>query len=127
LLATITVDENKPSTLPKVPIEEMRFTPGYGPEETIEAHQIVKTETIVFSMGANRDQAPFPQYYINGKAFAPDRLDFHAEPGQAVEYILINANHNVHPVSTFFLGLNFVVVVDLLLAFCSSLSVHFFL
>jgi FtsP/CotA-like multicopper oxidase with cupredoxin domain len=107
LLATITVDENKPSTLPKVPIEEMRFTPGYGPEETIEAHQIVKTETIVFSMGANRDQAPFPQYYINGKAFAPDRLDFHAEPGQAVEYILINANHNVHPVSSFLFGSEF--------------------
>jgi len=75
----------------------IRLTPGYDVEETIESHQITKTETIVFSMGANRNQAPFPQYYINGKAFGPDRLDFRAEPGQAVEYILINANHNVHP------------------------------
>jgi FtsP/CotA-like multicopper oxidase with cupredoxin domain len=98
LLATITVDENRPSQVPTVSIEDMVFTPGYGREETIQAHDIVKTETIVFSMGANRDQAPFPQYYINGKAFAPDRLDFYAEPGQAVEYILMNANHNVHPV-----------------------------
>jgi hypothetical protein len=48
-------------------------------------------------MGANRDTAPFPQYYVNGKPFKSDRLDFHAYPGQAVEYILINANHNVHP------------------------------
>jgi len=98
LLATITVHENpNKEGLPTVPIEQMTFTPGYDPEETIDATQIAKTETIVFSMGANRDQAPFPQYYINGKAFDGDRLDFHAEPGQAVEYILINANHNVHP------------------------------
>jgi FtsP/CotA-like multicopper oxidase with cupredoxin domain len=100
LLATITVGETPKTQLPTMPIDQMTFTPGYKEEETIQAHDIAKTETIVFSMGANRDQAPFPQYYINGKAFAPDRLDFHAEPGQAVEYILINANHNVHPVST---------------------------
>jgi FtsP/CotA-like multicopper oxidase with cupredoxin domain len=78
-------------------LNNLRFTPGYDPSETIESHQITKTETIVFSMGTNRDQAPFPQYYINGKAFDPSRLDFFAEPGQAVEYILINAQHNVHP------------------------------
>lgn len=78
-------------------ISEMRFTPGYSPEESIQAHDIVQTETIVFSMGANRDQIPFPQYYVNGKPFAPDRLDFFAHPGEAREYILINANHNVHP------------------------------
>jgi len=32
-----------------------------------------------------------------GLPFAPDRLDFFAEPGEAREYVLINANHNVHP------------------------------
>jgi hypothetical protein len=48
-------------------------------------------------MGANRDQAPFPQYYVNGLPFDPDRLDFFAQPGEAREYILINANHNAHP------------------------------
>merc|ERR1712157_19003 len=48
-------------------------------------------------MGANRNMAPFPQYYMNGKPFDPNRLDFHANPGDAVEYILVNANHNVHP------------------------------
>ena len=96
ILANITVTPNEGKE-PKVPIEEMRFTPGYPEEENIEAHNIVKTETIVFSMGANRDQAPFPQYYVNGKPFSPDRLDFHAQPGEAVEYLLVNANHNVHP------------------------------
>jgi len=101
LLATVEVVEgNDDQSVLPTNVEDMkdiRLTPGYGPDETIEAHQIAKTETIVFSMGANRNQAPFPQYYINGKAFGPDRLDFRAEPGQAVEYILINANHNVHP------------------------------
>jgi FtsP/CotA-like multicopper oxidase with cupredoxin domain len=107
ILATITVvngdgdgdgdgDANNVAA-PTVPISEMRFTPGYSPEETIQSHEIVQTETIVFSMGANRDQVPFPQYYVNGLAFAPDRLDFFAHPGEAREYILINANHNVHP------------------------------
>ena len=80
-------------------MDAMEFTPGYGPEETIRAESITKTESIVFSMGANRNMAPFPQYYINGKAFRQDRLDFHANPGDAVEYVLINGNHNVHPVS----------------------------
>jgi len=75
----------------------MAFTPSYAEEETIQSTDIAKTETIVFSMGANRDEAPFPQYFVNGKPFDPDRLDFFAEPGDAVEYILINAQHNVHP------------------------------
>lgn len=102
LLATIEVKEAAVEEATPVAVDDLmdiRLTPGYEDEETIKAHDIVKTETIVFSMGANRNMAPFPQYYINGKAFAPERLDFHAEPGQAVEYILMNANHNVHPVS----------------------------
>ncbi|CAB9517969.1 Multicopper oxidase mco [Seminavis robusta] len=100
ILATIVVHEleaEKSSLLPNKPITDMRFTPGYDPGEDIQAHDIAKTETIVFTMGANRDQAPFPQYYVNGKSFAPDRIDFFAHPGEAVEYILINGNHNVHP------------------------------
>ena len=97
ILATITVTEDAVTQLPTIPIEEMTFTPGYLEEETIEAHNIVDTETIVFSMGANRDMAPFPQYYVNGKPFDPDRIDLVAQPGEAREYILINANHNVHP------------------------------
>jgi FtsP/CotA-like multicopper oxidase with cupredoxin domain len=98
ILASIEVTPQDGNNLgPTIPIAAMRFTPGYQPEEDIQAHDIVKTESIVFSMGADRDTAPFPQYYVNGKPFAPDRLDFHAHPGEAVEYILINANHNVHP------------------------------
>lgn len=101
LLAKIkVVDKGEGTNLPTIPnnnITDMEFTPGYAPSETIQSHQITKTESIVFSMGANRDTAPFPQYYVNGKPFKSDRLDFHAYPGQAVEYILINANHNVHP------------------------------
>ncbi|VEU36547.1 unnamed protein product [Pseudo-nitzschia multistriata] len=98
LLAEIHVEERPGGDrLPTVPVGEMVFAPGYRPEETIESHQISRTETIVFSMGTNRDTAPFPQYYINGKAFSPDRLDFRADPGEAVEYILVNANHNYHP------------------------------
>jgi hypothetical protein len=75
----------------------MVFTPGYEESESIQAEDIVKSETIVFSMGADRDKAPFPQYYVNGKPFSPGRLDFFAQPGEAREYILVNANHNVHP------------------------------
>jgi suppressor of ftsI len=75
----------------------MVFTPGYEESESIKAEDIVKSETIVFSMGADRDKAPFPQYYVNGQPFSPGRLDFFAEPGEAREYILVNANHNVHP------------------------------
>ena len=97
ILATITVDETVRTQLPNTAIDDIHLTPGYGPEDNIEAHDIEKTETIVFSMGANRNQAPFPQYFVNGKPFSPNRLDFFAQPGQAVEYILINANHNVHP------------------------------
>ena len=97
ILATIVVDETVRTSLPTISIEEMVFTPGYPEEETIQAHDIVSTETIVFSMGADRDKAPFPQYYVNGLAFDPDRLDFFAHPGEAKEYILVNANHNVHP------------------------------
>jgi FtsP/CotA-like multicopper oxidase with cupredoxin domain len=101
ILATITVVEPPREDAAKEPvivsIPNMRFTPGYTKEEDIQSHDIVKTETIVFSMGANRDQAPFPQYYVNGKPFDPNRLDFFAHPGEAVEYILINAQHNVHP------------------------------
>mmetsp|Transcript_4567 Transcript_4567/g.13147 ORF Transcript_4567/g.13147 Transcript_4567/m.13147 type:complete len:682 (-) Transcript_4567:564-2609(-) len=99
ILATFRViDKGVANTqLPTVPIPEMRFRPGYAPEETIRYEEIARTETIVFSMGSNRNMAPFPQYYINGKAFSPDRLDFRANPGEAVEYILVNANHNYHP------------------------------
>ena len=98
ILATIVVEETgDKSKRPNTEIEDMRFTPGYPEEEDIQAHDIAKSETIVFSMGADRDKVPFPQYYVNGKSFHPNRLDFRAEPGQAVEYILINANHNVHP------------------------------
>lgn len=99
ILATIKVteSENPEAVKPKIPISEMRFTPGYPEEENIQLEDIAATESIVFSMGANRDQAPFPQYYVNGKAFSGNRLDFFANPGEAREYILINANHNVHP------------------------------
>jgi len=98
ILATITIaEETSPSKRPAVAIEDMRFTPGYEAEEDIKAEDIVQSESIVFSMGADRDKVPFPQYYVNGKSFHPNRLDFRAEPGQAVEYILINGNHNVHP------------------------------
>jgi FtsP/CotA-like multicopper oxidase with cupredoxin domain len=97
ILATITVDSHVRTQLPTMPISDMIFTPGYHEDESIQAHDIVETETIVFSMGANRDQAPFPQYYVNGLPFDPDRLDFFAQPGEAREYILINANHNAHP------------------------------
>ena len=68
ILATITVSSENSQQLPTMPISEMTFTPGYHEEETIQAHDIAKTETIVFSMGANRDEAPFPQYYVNGRA-----------------------------------------------------------
>ena len=97
ILATIVVEEKAHVQLPTIPIEEMVFTPGYPNEETVQAEDIVATETIIFSMGADRNKAPFPQYYVNGKPFAPDRIDFFAHPGEAKEYILINANHNVHP------------------------------
>ena len=97
ILATITVVEPQKERQPVMPISAMRFTPGYTANENIQSEDIVQTETIVFSMGANRDQAPFPQYYVNGRAFDPDRLDFFAQPGEAREYILINAQHNVHP------------------------------
>jgi FtsP/CotA-like multicopper oxidase with cupredoxin domain len=99
LLAEIRViDKGYAARLPTVPVSAMEFTPGYSPDETIQSHQISKTESIVFSMGANQNMAPFPQYYVNGKPFKQDRIDFHAYPGEAVEYILINGNHNVHPV-----------------------------
>ena len=97
ILATITVDTSIRTQLPTMPISEMIFTPGYRDDEAIQATDIAKTETIVFSMGANRDEAPFPQYFVNGLPFDPNRLDFFAQPGEAREYILINANHNVHP------------------------------
>ena len=97
ILATIVVTENPDQDgFPLIPIEEMTFTPGYKEEDNIQARDVVRSESIVFSMGADRDRAPFPQYYVNGKAFDPDRLDFLAQPGEAVEYILFNANHNVH-------------------------------
>jgi FtsP/CotA-like multicopper oxidase with cupredoxin domain len=95
ILGTIVVEETETPDLPTMPIEQMTFTPGYADDEDIQAHDIAKTETIVFSMGANRDEAPFPQYFVNGKSFDPKRMDFFAQPGEAREYILINANHNV--------------------------------
>jgi hypothetical protein len=84
ILATITVTPNaaaedgsaSSSLRPNTLISEMVFTPGYQPEEPIDAANIAGSETIVFSMGANRDQVPFPaQYYVNGKPFDADRLD----------------------------------------------------
>lgn len=98
LLATIIVDPDIPASLPTVAIADMTFTPGYSKDEDIPNKDIVKTETVVFSMGTNRDQAPFPQYYINGNSFDSDRTVLSAEPNTAVEYLLINDKHNVHPV-----------------------------
>lgn len=98
ILATVVVHESpQDHVAPTTEISKMRFTPGYSEDESIEAHEIVKSETIVFTMGANKNQAPFPQYYVNGQAFEPGRLDFFAQPGEAVEYLLVNGNHNVHP------------------------------
>eukprot|EP00527_Entomoneis_sp_CCMP2396_P002804 CAMPEP_0198145930 /NCGR_PEP_ID=MMETSP1443-20131203/26230_1 /TAXON_ID=186043 /ORGANISM="Entomoneis sp., Strain CCMP2396" /LENGTH=501 /DNA_ID=CAMNT_0043809695 /DNA_START=233 /DNA_END=1738 /DNA_ORIENTATION=+ len=99
ILATMKVVDNgaNPRFLPIVPISEMTFTPGYPKDMDIDSADIAASETIVFSMGANRDEAPFPQYYVNGKSFAGNRLDFFARPGEVREYVLINANHNVHP------------------------------
>ena len=85
------------SILPTVPIEDMEFTPGYKEDESIKAEDIAGAETIVFSMGANFDQVPFPQYYVNGRSFDPNVIRFRAQPGEAREYTLINANHNAHP------------------------------
>lgn len=82
---------------PTVPIEDMEFTPGYKEDESIKAEDIAGAETIVFSMGANFDQVPFPQYYVNGRSFDPNEIRFRAQPGEAREYTLINANHNAHP------------------------------
>jgi len=75
----------------------MIFTPGYDESENIESHQIAESENIIFSMGADRNKAPFPQYFVNGKPFAPGRLDFFARPGEVREYVLFNSNHNIHP------------------------------
>lgn len=97
ILATITVTENSSVLSNPIPVSEMEFTPGYDESENIQAEDIAASETIVFSMGANFDQAPFPQYYVNGKPFDPNRIAFHAQPGEAREYVLINANHNAHP------------------------------
>ncbi|CAJ1946660.1 unnamed protein product [Cylindrotheca closterium] len=96
-LATIRVTDDESAPKPSIPIDDMIFTPGYDESKSIQAHELVKSETIVFSMGADRNKAPFPQYFVNGKAFSPDRLDFLAHPGEAREYVLINGNHNVHP------------------------------
>eukprot|EP00980_Cylindrotheca_fusiformis_P027054 scaffold18570_cov89-Cylindrotheca_fusiformis.AAC.1 len=96
ILATIQVKEDTSAQKPTIAIEGMVFTPGYDESESIVADDIVKSESIVFSMGADRNKIPFPQYYVNGQAFHPNRLDFFAEPGEAREYLLINANHNVH-------------------------------
>lgn len=100
ILATIIVHDSKNElqpSYPTIPISEMEFTPGYSEAEDIQAEDIAGSETIVFSMGANFDQTPFPQYYINGKPFDPNEALFHAQPGEAREYTLINANHNAHP------------------------------
>lgn len=110
ILATIdvipvaaTVEENETESSndsnvgPVIPIDQMIFTPGYTEEESIEAKDIVGAETITFSMGAMFDQVPFPQYYVNGHPFDPNRISFNAQPGEAREYTLINANHNAHP------------------------------
>jgi len=102
ILATIDVlerdvDVDDPNVNIPIPIDEMEFTPGYKEEESIKASDIVASETIVFSMGAMFDQVPFPQYYVNGHPYDPNRIAFHAQPGEAREYTLINANHNAHP------------------------------
>lgn len=98
ILATITVTDNAAfDSNSYIPISDMEFTPGYNESENIQPEDIVGSETIVFSMGSNFDQAPFPQYYVNGKPFDPLHIAFHAQPGEAREYILINANHNAHP------------------------------
>mmetsp|Transcript_12787 Transcript_12787/g.23998 ORF Transcript_12787/g.23998 Transcript_12787/m.23998 type:complete len:650 (-) Transcript_12787:170-2119(-) len=105
ILATIVVHDDSNQrrrvqtslSYPTVAISDMEFTPGYSEAEDIQAEDIVGAETMVFSMGANFDQTPFPQYYINGKPFDPNEAMFHAQPGEAREYTLINANHNAHP------------------------------
>jgi len=105
ILATIVVteelnddDKKKEEVVrPTVPIPSMTFTPGYTDEESVQPENIQSSETITFSMGANFDQIPFPQYYINGHSFSSSRSQFHAQPNEAREYVLINANHNAHP------------------------------
>jgi FtsP/CotA-like multicopper oxidase with cupredoxin domain len=97
ILATITVGKSSDGSKPTVPISEMEFTPGYSEEGSIKAEDIAGSETIVFSMGADFDKTPFPQYYVNGQSFDPNKINFHAKPGEAREYTLINANHNAHP------------------------------
>jgi len=52
--------EREASTKPTISISQMKFTPGYKPSETITPDQITASETIVFSMGSNFDQVPFP-------------------------------------------------------------------
>ena len=99
ILSTITVTEapKDVDVAPTMPIANMTFTPGYAEDESISPEEIIGSETIVFSMGSEFDKAPFPQYFVNGKPFDPNQINFHAKPGEAREYILINANHNAHP------------------------------
>ena len=99
ILATIVVtdDDSAYTHTRAIDIRDMRFTPGYKPNESIQAKNIASSETIIFSMGANFDQVPFPQYYVNGHPFRPEEIRFHAQPGEAREYTIINANHNAHP------------------------------
>mmetsp|Transcript_33298 Transcript_33298/g.80527 ORF Transcript_33298/g.80527 Transcript_33298/m.80527 type:complete len:105 (+) Transcript_33298:1609-1923(+) len=80
-LATVHVYDDQSAPKPTIP------TPGDDESESIESNDIVASENIVFSMGADRNKAPFTQYFVNGKPFDPDRLDFLAHPGEAREYM----------------------------------------
>jgi suppressor of ftsI len=93
ILATIIMEEAQVAP-PTIPIDQMNFLPGY--QEDIISGFVTKSDTIVFSMGANHNQAPFPQYYVNGKSFDPNHIDFTTVPNEAREYVLINAGHNAH-------------------------------
>ncbi|KAG7347238.1 cupredoxin [Nitzschia inconspicua] len=47
--------------------------------------------------GYKSESSTLPQYYINGNSFDSERIVLSAEPNTAVEYLLINDKHNVHP------------------------------
>jgi len=77
ILATVRVRdaEDDAERRPAADIADMEFTPGYAEEEAIDARDVVKSETVVFSMGADRDRAPFPQYYVNGECGTRQRRE----------------------------------------------------
>eukprot|EP00397_Hematodinium_sp_SG-2012_P011232 GEMP01011366.1.p1 GENE.GEMP01011366.1~~GEMP01011366.1.p1 ORF type:complete len:656 (+),score=147.03 GEMP01011366.1:302-2269(+) len=81
--------------IPTIDIAAFRFT--YGIHVPIRHSEIQRFRSISFSLQANREYAPFPQFSVNDAVYNMTEIAFTMRGGEAEEWLVYNSDVTMHP------------------------------